>query len=54
LSEETLKKCKRLLKIPVSLPLNLAATVNVVLYDRILKIRRPELRRGGNNPRTTR
>ncbi|MFP6595171.1 MAG: TrmH family RNA methyltransferase [Dehalococcoidia bacterium] len=54
LSEETLKKCKRVLKIPVSLPLNLAATVNVVLYDRILKMRRPELRRGGNNPRTTR
>lgn len=54
LSEEALKRCDRVLKIPVSLPLNLAATVNVVLYDRMLKMRRPELRPGGNNPRTTR
>jgi tRNA(Leu) C34 or U34 (ribose-2'-O)-methylase TrmL len=54
LSEETLERCDTVLKIPVSLPLNLAATVNVVLYDRMLKMRRPDLRPGGNNPRTTR
>jgi len=54
LSEETLKRCDRVLKIPVSLPLNLAATVNVVLYDRMLKMRRPDLQAGGNNPRTKR
>jgi tRNA(Leu) C34 or U34 (ribose-2'-O)-methylase TrmL len=54
LSEETLKRCDTVLKIPVGLPLNLAATVNVVLYDRMLKMRRPDLRAGGNNPRTTR
>jgi len=54
LSQETLNRCDAVLKIPVTLPLNLAATVNVVLYDRMLKMRRPELRPGGNNPRTTR
>ena len=53
LSEETLKRCDTVLKIPVGLPLNLAATVNVVLYDRMLKMRRPDLRAGGNNPRKT-
>ena len=54
LNKQTLEKCDRVLKIPVGLPLNLAATVNVVLYDRMLKMRRPELKAGGNNPRTTR
>lgn len=54
LSKETLEQCETVLKVPVDLPLNLAATVNVVLYDRMLKMRRPELRPGGNNPRTTR
>jgi tRNA(Leu) C34 or U34 (ribose-2'-O)-methylase TrmL len=54
LSKETLAKCDHVLKIPVDLPLNLAATVNVVLYDRMLKMRRPELKPGGNNPHTTR
>jgi len=54
LTEETLNRCDTVLKIPVTLPLNLAATVNVVLYDRMLKMRRPDLRPGGNIQRTTR
>ena len=49
LSEETMKRCDSVLKIPVSLPLNLAASVNVVLYDRMLKMRRPDLQAGVNN-----
>ena len=51
LSDETLKRCDRVVKVPVSLPLNLAATVNVVLYDRMLKVRRPGIKPGDNNPR---
>ena len=54
LTEETLNRCDKVLKIPVTLPLNLAATVNVILYDRMLKMRRPDLRTGGNSPHTTR
>ena len=49
LSEETMKRCDSVLKIPVSLPLNLAASVNVVLYDRMLKMRHPDLQAGVNN-----
>ena len=54
ISKETLDRCDHVVKIPVHLSLNLAATVNVVLYDRMLKLRRPDIRPGGNNPRTTR
>ena len=54
LSEEALERCDRVVKIPVRLPLNLAATVNVVLYDRMLKVRRPGIKQGDNNPWTVR
>lgn len=54
ISRETLDRCDHIVKIPVQLSLNLAATVNIVLYDRMLKLRRPDIRQGGNNPRTVR
>ena len=53
-SPKTLGRCDHVVKIPVNLSLNLAATVNIVLYDRMLKLRRPDIRPGGNNPRTVR
>jgi len=40
LSEETLARCEHVVKIPTNLSLNLAATVNVILYDRMAKTRR--------------
>ena len=49
-SEDTLARCEHVVKIPTALSLNLAATVNVVLYDRLAKTRRaapaPEGRQG--------
>ena len=37
LSADTLARCEHIVKIPTALSLNLAATVNVVLYDRLAK-----------------
>ena len=36
-TEETLARCEHVVKIPTALSLNLAAAVNVVLYDRLAK-----------------
>ena len=38
--ERTLARCEHVVKIPTALSLNLAATVNVVLYDRLAKASR--------------
>ena len=39
LSEQVINRCRDVIKIPTSFCMNLAATVNVVLYDRLSKKR---------------
>lgn len=41
LGEETLSWCQDIVYVPTRFPLNLAACVNVVLYDRMMKMSRP-------------
>lgn len=40
ISEEILKKCQHVVKIPTTMSLNLGMTVNIVMYDRLAKITR--------------
>lgn len=51
LSAETLSRCVHVVRIPTSLPLNLAAAVNVLLYDRLAKTRRHGGATGANASR---
>ena len=51
LSAETLSRCVHVVRIPTSLPLNLAAAVNVLLYDRLAKTRRHGGTTGANASR---
>ena len=50
-SADTLTRCEHIVKIPTALSLNLAATVNVVLYDRLAKSprRAPAVGAGGED-----
>ena len=50
-SADTLARCEHIVKIPTALSLNLAATVNVVLYDRLAKSprRAAAVRAGGED-----
>ena len=48
LSKEIMNKCKYTVKIPTNGCLNLGAAVNVVLYDRLAKLKREEEGEEGN------
>ncbi|NQU97235.1 MAG: hypothetical protein HQ548_06290 [Chloroflexi bacterium] len=50
-SADTVARCEHIVKIPTALSLNLAATVNVVLYDRLAKSprRAPAVGAGGED-----
>lgn len=44
LSPETVARCKHRIMVPTAYCMNLAATINVVLYDRLAKGMKPEVR----------